>query len=512
MLGGAGVTGTITEGGLYTAPAAFDSGGSVTITATSQSNSSVTGNASAVIVNNTSREPAPALLGTSGGNVTDLTTSGSTTTCCSGTLGSLIASGGNFFILSNNHVLDKSDQGSPGDAIGQPGLIDNNCSPGTTVAKLTTAAPIKPSPCIGGPCTGPAPSNVDAAIAKVVSGMIDTSGSILDLGAANASGIDPAPPSATVADPATVLANNEQVAKVGRSSGLTCSTLESISSSFNVDYTASCGGATAFTATFTDQVAVNGASFSAAGDSGSLIVTADTARPVALLFAGNSSSTVGSPVQLILARPEFNQGSAPGMVGGGDHSVSCSAVSGSGANATSRSAASLTPQERARVWVVLEHRAPALMIDSAITSVDVGASLDSPGEGVLVVVKHSLRDSNVSIPQVVEGVRTAVVTPAEESGTFPMLNRSDIDRTTAIKEAHAAKLMSQSGIQGVGVGRSEDNPAETAIVIYLIKGATHPPIPQTIDGVRTKIIESDRFRASGWGNEKQLAASKCKKN
>lgn len=508
--GGAGTTGTITQGGLYTAPATFDSGRSVTIAATSQSNSSVTGNANAVIVNNTLSEPAPALLGTSGGNVTDLTSSGKTITCCSGTLGSLIASGGNLFILSNNHVLNKSDQGAPGQAISQPGLIDNNCSPGTTVAHLTKAAPVKPNPCTGSPCTGPAPSNVDAAIAEIVSGTIDSSGSILDLGAANAAGIDPAPPSANLADPATVLGNNEPVAKVGRSSGLTCSTLQSVSANFNVDYASACGGSTAFTATFTGQVVVNGATFSASGDSGSLIVTADTARPVALLFAGSSSNTVGTPIQMILGRAEFNQGSAPTMVGGGDHAVSCGAVSGSAGNAAGRSAASLTPQERARVAVVLQRHASALMMDSAITSVDIGASLDSPGEGALLF--HVFGNRSVSIPQVVEGVRTAVVVAAQDSGNLPVLSRDDIAKTTAIKEAHAANLMAQSGIQGVGVGRSDDNPAETAIVIYVIKGLAHPAIPQTIDGVRTKIVESDRFRASGWGNQKQPAASKCRKN
>jgi len=46
---------------------------------------------------------------------------------------------------------------------------------------------------------------------------------------------------------------------------------------------------------------VSGGSFSASGDSGSLIVNSQTAQPVALLFAGNSTTTVGNPIQPVLA-------------------------------------------------------------------------------------------------------------------------------------------------------------------------------------------------------------------
>src|SRR5262252_4250543 len=73
-------------------------------------------------------------FGVSGGNVNDITRR----FCCSGTLGSLIQdSAGNKYILSNNHVLARSDQASPGEDISQPGLIDNNCQVPPIVADLT---------------------------------------------------------------------------------------------------------------------------------------------------------------------------------------------------------------------------------------------------------------------------------------------------------------------------------------------------------------------------------------
>jgi len=35
--------------------------------------------------------------------------------------------------------------------------------------------------------------------------------------------------------------------------------------------------------------------------------------------------------------------------------------------------------------------------------------------------------------------------------------------------------------------------------IFLIRGVAHPPIPQQIDGLRTRLLESSRFRA-GFGD------------
>ncbi len=55
--------------------------------------------------------------------------------------------------------------------------------------------------------------------------------------------------------------------------------------------------------------------------------------------------------------------------------------------------------------------------------------------------------------------------------------------------------MGQPGIQGVGVSLSVDNPTETAVSIYLVKGVSHQPIPAVIDGVRTRIFEGERFKA-----------------
>jgi hypothetical protein len=512
--GGNATVGTIDSTGKYTAPAAFPSPDTLMVTGTASAGSA---NANLTVVfpnDNHLKQAPPVKLGTTGGNSTDLVNHGTTISCCSGTLGSLVQRGSTLFILSNNHVLDKSDTGTVGDPIGQPGLVDNNCSAGAVVANLTEHAALKPTSvtttgaCAGQPAPcGPAPSNVDAAIATIVPGQVDTSGTILDLGAAGVSSIAAAPPSATLANPSTVLATNEGVAKSGRSTGLTCSTLQAVVTTVSVVYDTACGGATAFTASFANQVIINGGSFSAAGDSGSLVVTSDTAQPVALLYGGNSTSTSANPIVDVLKA--FNNGTQPSIVGGPDHAVSCAPTASNPSASPASGFSALSAQERLRVAAALQKHAPVLMQDPAVKSVTAGASEDSPGEGALVIQVSGL--TRAPIPAVMDGVRTKVVLSSQAGPSpIPVLNTGDMDQAIAVKESHTEALMAQAGgaIQGVGIGRSNDNPAEPAIVIYVITGMPRPVIPAVLDGVRTKIVEGDRFRAFGWGKE-TVPATRC---
>jgi len=442
---------------------------------------------------NAGGQSLPIKLGTSGGNANDL----GTKVCCIGTLGSLLMRGGVFYVLSNNHVLARSGQGVAGEEIDQPG--QSSCFPGeNAVAHLTEAAALKPNPCNGSPCTGPAPSNVDAAIAQIVSGTVDTSGNILDLGAAGSTSIAPAPPSATLANPANVLAANEGVTKSGRTTGLTCSTLQSVSTNIQVSYDSSCGGSVAFNAQYTNQVVVNGGTFSSGGDSGSLIVTSDTARPVALLYGGNNTSTTGNPIQDIIAT--FTNGSgAPAFVGGADHTVSCqptAQASSTTAGQGAQNVATLTPGEVERAKNARDAHASQLMGDPGVAEVSVGASADGPRQGaVLVRVTSSL---HAAIPEILDGVRTRVI---YNGVPVPRASVADIREGALIKDKHVEELFQLSGVQGVGVGVSDDNTAETALVIYVDIGQPRAEIPAVIDGMRTKIIEGDRFRAFEWGSQ-----------
>ena len=439
----------------------------------------------------------PVKLGTSGGNANDL----GAKVCCIGTLGSLWTHVGttNPVILSNNHVLDRSGQGAAGEAVNQPlqlACTATGAPAPLTVAHLTQGAALKPvanettGPCQGNtgtPLCGHSPSNVDAAFAEIVAGQVDLSGNILDLGAVGANSIAAAPPSATIGVPSL----GEAVGKSGRTTGLTCSNIQSLNLTILVNYDASCGAASpAFTAYFTNQVTISGGSFSAGGDSGSLIVDTSNSRAIGLLYGGNSTSTVANPIQDVITA--FGGAAAFSIVGGGDHAISCAHTATAGATQVGTAQAALLPQERQRVTAVQQKRAAQLMQDASIRSVTVGASADNPNEGALLI--QASGDAIPHVPPTIDGVRTRLVFDATANPHFSV-GAQEVERATIAKESHVGSLMGQPGIQGVGVSLSADNPAETAVSIYVLKGVAHSPIPAVIDGVRTRIFEGDQFRA-----------------
>ena len=67
--------------------------------------------------------------------------------------------------------------------------------------------------------------------------------------------------------------------------------------------------------------------------------------------------------------------------------------------------------------------------------------------------------------------------------------------------------MRKTGVQGVGIGSSADSPGEAALMIFLLRGVAHEPIPPVIDGLRTRVRESSSFVA-GVGNDHRNAECK----
>jgi hypothetical protein len=88
------------------------------------------------------------------------------------------------------------------------------------------------------------------------------------------------------------------VMKTGRTTGWTGGMIAAINVTVSVSY----GGGK--TATFVGQIYINSTTFSAAGDSGSLIVAqpvvGGSPMPVGLLFAGSANSTIANPIGSVL--------------------------------------------------------------------------------------------------------------------------------------------------------------------------------------------------------------------
>jgi hypothetical protein len=197
--------------------------------------------------------------------------------CAAGTLGARVTKGGNVYILSNNHVLARQNDASIGERILQPGRYDTSpqCSipANSSIGTLAQFVSINFS----------GSNTVDAAIASTTTSLV---------GNGTFSGGYGVPNSTTKA--ATI---GMFVQKCGRTTKCTHGSVASVGATIRVQYESG-------VATFNNQVVVSGkrGAFSKAGDSGSLIVTDDSnAYPVALLFAGGQTSTIGNPIGAVLS-------------------------------------------------------------------------------------------------------------------------------------------------------------------------------------------------------------------
>src|SRR5271156_283735 len=329
------VCGSITPLGVYTAPNTVPTvstmtstdPATVTVTAISQANTSISQSAGFTIDSlNLQPYTAPVPLGTSGSNVGAICLTPAPGFCFGGTLGSLLTSNATppaVVILSNNHVLGLSDSGTVGQAVTQPGVIETNCSTtGTiTVANVSTIINLQTQPIPAFP--------VDVTTAQIIttpSPQVETTGSILELGALSAvNGVQVPQPAPPAAGSGTVASMNQLLAKSGRTTGLTCSTVEATDvDAIVVQYESGCT-TTPFSVTYNDEIIVgnmsNGQNFIGDGDSGSLAVDAATAEPVALMFAGSENSAIGNPVADVLNALHSSTGHTYSFVGGAQHSV-----------------------------------------------------------------------------------------------------------------------------------------------------------------------------------------------
>jgi hypothetical protein len=519
VAGGSQTAGFISASGLYVAPGAAPSkvtdGTSIpiTITAVSQASASASGSVQTFVLADPNRntQNGAILLGTSGGNKTDSVAG----KCCSGTLGSLVTRSGTTFILSNNHVLAKSDFGTTGgpatgDPITQPGLAETFCQLTglTTVANLSEFYNLQ---------TGSLP-RIDAAIAQVVNGQVDPNGKILLLGGTQTGGVpDSGAPAGGSGITATVSMN---VAKSGRTTGLTCSSVIGIHMSSSVDYTQNCDGTgTKFTVMYNDLVQVQGGAFSAPGDSGSLIVQTETAQPVALLFAGSDTDSIGNAISDVLNFFTANGGSATTIIGGAQHAIlGCSLPNRPASAVVTLTASALTGSALQKALATRDAHGPELLGHPEVQAVGVGVSYDNSAE-VAILLFVTKGQPQTGLPLQVDGVRTRIIedelfshrgalnadesaelernVPAAQS-VYP-ISDAEVARARIVHKAYVDELLKKAGVQGVGITSSVDSPGEAALLIMTIRGVPLDPIPPVIDGLRTRVRESSRFHA-GYGD------------
>lgn len=192
-----------------------------------------------------------------------------------GTFGALVKKGDQIFILSNNHVLADENRLKIGSEIFQPGLLDNGNAASDGIAKLSKFETLE----VG------ANNAIDAALALLDGPKLASATFMPKVGKLK-SGIP------------LEAAEGLKVMKVGRTTGYTEGVIFDISADVTVNYDLG-------KLRFDDQILIRGnqgKSFSAAGDSGSLIVAKTQKRPVALLFAGSASYTIANPILDVISR------------------------------------------------------------------------------------------------------------------------------------------------------------------------------------------------------------------
>lgn len=217
-------------------------------------------------VNPKARFPRPVPIGVS----TSLAAKYTKPYITAGTIGCSVSKNGQVFALSNNHVYANGNKAPLGAAVLQPGTLDG----GVDADQFGTLAEYKPI--VFG---GKGANTMDAAIALMNSGALDTSTPTDGYGI----------PSATTLAAVPGMA----VAKYGRTTGPTTGSVTTINVSVKIQYSNGI-------AKFVGQIVITPGSFSASGDSGSLIVKQGTLESVGLLFAGSSSTTIANPIGAVL--------------------------------------------------------------------------------------------------------------------------------------------------------------------------------------------------------------------
>jgi len=208
------------------------------------------------------RYPRPVPCGVSCGHVS----------VTAGTLGCLVVLNNNrLCILSNNHVLANENNALIGDSIIQPGRVDGGRMPADQIGVLERFVPISFA----------GANSVDAAAAWTSSQLTSSKHVTYQM---NPTPVSPALSMGVIKNGRTTQATQGVITAIGVNN-------------VRVRYTAG-------VALFNNQVFIQGIGsrpFSQGGDSGSVIVSAGTRQPVALLFAGSASHTIANPIASVVS-------------------------------------------------------------------------------------------------------------------------------------------------------------------------------------------------------------------
>lgn len=195
-----------------------------------------------------------------------------------GTIACRVTDGTNVFALSNNHVYANENKAQIGDSALQPGPYDGGSDPVDKIGALYDFEEIQFAKGWRIP-----KNTIDAAIAISSKVQLGTATPPDGYGIPNS-----LPRTASI---------GLAVQKYGRTTGLSNGNVTYLNATVDVSY------GLGKVARFVKQIIIEPGSFSAGGDSGSLIVTDDgNCYPIGLLFAGSDTMTIANPIDAVLSR------------------------------------------------------------------------------------------------------------------------------------------------------------------------------------------------------------------
>jgi hypothetical protein len=163
------------------------------------------------------------------------------------------------------------------------------------------------------------------------------------------------------------------------------------------------------------------------------------------------------------------------------------------------SSATVSPSLLSHAQAVVSQKAASLVdAGKGILGVAVGRSLDHPGQPAVLVYLDTSRAGAPAVPQTIGGLRTRIVpttasafangnvTPTAAAATGIHLSAATLEAAAAIQRQAAGKLMSDPAFFGVGVTRSQDNPSEAALMVFVDQSRTPRQQPATMDGLRIR--------------------------
>jgi hypothetical protein len=420
----------------------------------------------------TDRFARPVPIGVSSG-VQDLAT---------GTLGARVTDGKNVYALSNNHVFAAVNTANIGDGIIQPGSADGGSDPADRVGTLYAYQPVD--------FTSGSTNTIDAALALTSAANVGTS----------------TPPDGygTPSSVTTQAYLGQAVQKYGRTTGLQLGTVEGIDVSVDVCYLL-LFNVCLEQARFVNQVSVSPGTFSAPGDSGSLIVTQGGNQPVALLFAGGEGLTIGNPIDAVLQHFGVTiDGSAPSD-GPPGSPTGLSALSGDSQVSLSWSAPGFDGGSAITNYRVYRGTTPAGETFLANAGTATGYTDTSAVNGTTYYYEVSAENGNGEGPRSNEATATpaVLVAPAEPLPSLDDFNRANENPLS--DGGHWSNGVAGSGETGLQVVSNQLACTQTSTCTAWWKSPTYGPDSEvwatvsTLPGTNNQIRLYARLQQPGSG-------------